>query len=77
MLLRQSLLPVAAGIVLGVAGAMAFSRMVEHLMDTADPIRIPMCAAAALLLAITASATVWAASRRIVRMDPMSILRAE
>ena len=77
MLLRQSLVPVAAGMVLGIAGAMAFGRMVEHLMDTADPIRVPLCAAAALLLAMTASLTVWAASRRIVRMDPMTVLRAE
>ena len=77
MLLRQSLVPVAAGMVLGIAGAMAFGRMVEHLMDTADPIRVPLCAAAALLLAMTASLTVWTASRRIVRMDPMTVLRAE
>jgi putative ABC transport system permease protein len=77
MLLRQSLLPVVAGMVLGVAGAMALGRMVEHLMDNADPIRVPLCAAAALLLAMTASLTVWTATRRIVRMDPMTVLRAE
>ena len=46
-------------------------------MDTADPIRVPMCAAAALLLAATAAATVWIATRRIVRLDPMRVLRAE
>ncbi|SPF54298.1 putative Macrolide transporter ATP-binding /permease protein [Candidatus Sulfopaludibacter sp. SbA4] len=77
MLLWQSLVPVAAGMVLGVAGAMAFGRMVEHLVDTADPIRIPMCAAAGVLLAATAAVTVWMATRRIVRMDPMRVLRAE
>jgi hypothetical protein len=36
-----------------------------------------MCAAAALLLATTASVTEWLAIQWIVGMDPMSILRAE
>ena len=77
MLLGQSLIPVAAGMALGAAGAMAMGRMVERLTDSADSIRATLCAAVALLLLAMAAITVWMATRRILRMDPMLALRAE
>jgi ABC-type lipoprotein release transport system permease subunit len=77
MLLRQGMLPVAAGVAAGVAGAIGLGRFLEHLMTSAEPVRAWTCAAAALLLAITAAAAVWTATRRIVQLDPMAVLRAE
>ena len=65
LMLGQSTLPVAAGIAAGVALARAY------------PLDGPTCAAAALSLSAAAAAAVWRATRRIVRMDPVSILRAD
>lgn len=77
MLLRQSLLPVAAGVVFGIAGSISLGGLAGALIDSVDPVRLPLCAAAAALLAATAAATVWTATRRITRLDPMRVLRAE
>jgi putative ABC transport system permease protein len=76
-LLRRSMLPVAAGMAGGVAGAAAFGRYLQSLVATAAPAGfLPCLAAAALLVAATAVA-VWTASSRIVRMDPAAALRSE
>jgi len=77
MLLRQSLLPVAAGVAAGIAGAIALSRFLQHLMESAQPVGAGTCATAALLLGLTAALAVWVATRRIVKFDPMRVLRAE
>jgi putative ABC transport system permease protein len=77
MLLRQSLMPVAAGMAMGIAGSLAMSRWIGSLMVHSAPIDVNSCAVAMLALTATAGLAVWKASRRIVRMDPMTILRAE
>ena len=77
MLLRESLLPVGAGMVGGVAAAAALGALIEHLMNGADAIGPTTCALAALVLLAVASVAVWTATRRIVRLDPMRVLRAE
>jgi putative ABC transport system permease protein len=76
-LLRQSLPPVAAGAAAGIAGAVALGRFLQHLMQSAEPVGAGTCALAALLLGITAALAVWTATRRVVKMDPMRVLRAE
>ncbi|HLK68899.1 MAG TPA: ABC transporter permease [Bryobacteraceae bacterium] len=77
MLLRQSLIPVAAGTLAGVAGAVLLGRWLEHLTVNTAPLDPTACGIALFTLATTAAGAVWKASRRVVRMDPMSILRAE
>jgi predicted permease len=76
MLLREGLLPVAAGTMAGVAASAALARVALHLIEGADPIGAATCGGAgALLLASTAFA-VWIATRRILRVDPVLALRA-
>jgi len=77
MLLRQGLAPAAVGILAGLAGAAGFEQVLQHLVEDVDPLNIATCAAAAGLLAVTAAAAVWRATRRIVLLDPMRVLRAE
>ena len=77
MLLRQGLVPVAVGAVAGTAGALGLGRFLEHLLRSAEPVGPAICGAAALSLGLTASAALWFATRRIVKLDPMRVLRAE
>ncbi|MBZ5582264.1 MAG: ADOP family duplicated permease [Acidobacteriia bacterium] len=76
-LLREGLLPVAAGMAAGVAGAAALGQFLRHLMRSAEPVGAWTCAAGALLLAASAAMAVWNATRRVARMDPMAALRTE
>lgn len=77
MLLRQGLVPVAAGVAAGLAGASLLGSFLQHLMRSAKPLSGEADAMSALLLGSTAALAVWTATRRIVKMDPMRILRAE
>jgi predicted permease len=77
LLLRQSLLPVAAGMACGVAGAIGLGRFLEHLLDTAQRVDVLTCGVAAVLLAAIAAAAIWSATQRVLRLDPMQILRSE
>jgi putative ABC transport system permease protein len=77
MLLRQSLLPVAVGMAGGIAGAVGLGQFLQHLMEGAQRVDTATCAVAAVLLALVAAAAVWSATQRILRLDPMQVLRAE
>jgi putative ABC transport system permease protein len=77
MLLRQNMIPVIVGVAVGVAGAFGLSRFLQHLMETAEPVNALACGLAVLILVAAAITAVWTASSRILRMDPMTILRAE
>jgi predicted permease len=77
MLLLESLLPVAIGLAAGVAGAFALGRFLGHLMDSAQRVDGLTCAVAAVVLAVIAAVAVWSATQRILRLDPMQVLRAE
>ena len=77
LLLRQSLLPVAIGAIAGVAGTLGVGRFIEHLLDAAQSVDFLTCAIAAITLAAIASLAVWSATQRILRLDPMQVLRAE
>jgi predicted permease len=77
MLLWQGLLMVAAGAIPGIAGARLTGRFLESLMDGAKPIGLAASAGLVLLFALTASASIWSATRSIARLDITSILRSE
>ena len=77
MLLRQSLLPVTAGMIAGIAAALWLGRFIRHLVENAQPAGPWMCGAAALALLATSAAAVWTATRRVTQVDPMSALKAE
>ncbi len=76
-LLRESLLMVAAGAIPGIAGARLTGRFLEALVDGAKPIDWVASAGLVGFLALVASVGIWAATRRIAKMDIMEILRAD
>ncbi|MCU1232604.1 MAG: hypothetical protein JWP63_571, partial [Candidatus Solibacter sp.] len=76
-LLRQSLVPVLAGAAVGVAGAVALGRVAGHLIRTAEPVGGAACALAATVLATTAAIAICKATHRILRLDPIQVLRAD
>jgi putative ABC transport system permease protein len=77
VLLRQGLIPVAAGAVPGVAGAALSGRLLENLIAGAKSIDIYTCVFAVLLLAAIAALSIYAATRRIARLDIAEVLRAD
>ncbi len=77
MLLRQSLLMVAAGAIPGIAGARLTGRFLETLVDGAKPVDWGASAGLVVFLALVASMGIWAATRRIAKMDIMAMLRAD
>ena len=76
-LFRQGMTPIAAGMLAGIAGAAASGRILQHLIATIEPTGIAMCIVASLVLASAAAFSIWAATGRIVRLDPNAALRAE
>ena len=77
MLLREGLLPLACGLTVGVGAAMEFGKVVRYLVAGADTIGFAGCAAGAFVLAAAAAIALWSATRRVARLDPIRVLRAE
>ena len=77
LVLGQGFRLVLPGLALGIAGAFALTRVLEHLLfqtNTSDPltfvlVSVTLCAAAAIAC--------WLPARRAVKMDPMVALRQE
>jgi putative ABC transport system permease protein len=77
MVLGQALTPVAAGLALGIASALAAGRLVGSLLyevSTRDPLIVAVVAG---LLAAVAVAACWIPTRRATKVDPMEALRYE
>jgi len=77
MVFRQSAVVAAIGVVAGLAGALALTRLMGAILfgvSARDP--IAFVGAPLLLLAVLALAT-WLPARRAARVDPMDALRAE
>jgi predicted permease len=77
ILLWEGLLMVAAGAIPGIAGARLIGRFLEALVDAAKPVDMATSIGLVLFLALVASTSIWAATRRIARLDIIAILRAE
>ncbi len=77
MVFFQSMVPVAAGVAVGLACAAGLGRFLQYLMVSAQPAGIALCAIAALFIASVTASAVWTATNRIVRMDPIAALRVE
>lgn len=77
MLLRESVTPVAVGVIAGIAGSLAVGRAVQHWINAAEPADVWICAGAAGVLASAASLAIWTASRKVMKLDPVTVLRAE
>ncbi|MGB8521368.1 MAG: ABC transporter permease [Candidatus Acidiferrales bacterium] len=76
-LLRQGLLTVAAGAISGIACVMLTGRFLESLVDGAKSIDLTVVILLILFITLIASATIWAGTRRIARLDILDILRIE
>ncbi len=77
MVLRQGMRPVAIGLVIGIASALALSRLLQALlfeMKATDPW---VLASVMLLLTVTAAAACYAPALRAARVDPAIALRDE
>ena len=75
LVLREGMVPVAAGIVIGLAGAAMLARVMKSLLfgiDAFDPLTFGAVAAA---LAVVALAACYLPARRAMRVDPATSLR--
>jgi putative ABC transport system permease protein len=76
-LLRHGLLTVAVGAFFGIAGAMLTGRFLESLVDGTKSIDLATLISSILFIALIASASIWAGTRRIAQLDILEILRIE
>ena len=77
MVLRQGLAPILIGVFLGIAGAVALSRVLSGLLYGVEPLDpFTYVVAAILSLVIATVACVWPA-RRVTQIQPMIALRNE
>ena len=77
MLLRQGTIPVGAGAVAGIAGALELGPAAQHWIHAAEPASFTVCVGASVVLATAACVAIWTATRKVVKLDPMTVLRAD
>ena len=77
LVLGQGMMPVAAGVVLGLAGAFALTRFMESLLFGVTPTDPATFAAVSVLLASIAALASYLPARRATRVDPVTVLRQE
>jgi ABC-type antimicrobial peptide transport system permease subunit len=76
MVVREAVVLVALGIVVGGAGALALSRVMESLLyevSATDPATLAVVVA---LLTVVGAAAAWIPARRATRVDPLIALRS-
>jgi predicted permease len=76
MISRQAAVLVALGIGVGLAGAVALTRVLRALLFGVDPVDPLSMAAAAVVLAVVAAIASWVPARRAAGLDPAQALRA-
>ena len=77
LVIRQGMLPALIGLVLGMAGAFALTRLLTNQLyevKSTDP--LTYCAVAIALLAVALLAC-WLPARRVASLDPLAALRCE
>jgi putative ABC transport system permease protein len=77
LILSQSMRLVAAGVVIGLAGAWGLTRLIATELYRTPPVDPLIFGASATLMVAVAAIATWAPARRAVRVDPAIALRAE
>jgi putative ABC transport system permease protein len=77
LVLRQSILPVVAGCVLGAVGAVAAGRVVRSHLYGVSPVDPVAFGGATLLLLVVMVAASLVPARRAARVNPVEVLRQE
>lgn len=77
MVVRQGMVPVAGGLVAGLAAAVFVSRMIASQLFGVAPNDPTSISAVAILLSVVALFACWIPARRATRVDPLTALRFE
>jgi putative ABC transport system permease protein len=77
MIVRQGALVTLAGIAIGLAAALAGSRLIESLLYGVSSRDVGVFATTALMLLTVALFACWLPARRAARLDPLEALRAD
>ena len=77
LVLKQGMRPVAVGIILGFAGAVALSHVLSFLLFGVSPLDPLAFSSAAAFLIVVAALAAYFPARRAMRVDPMVALRYE
>ena len=77
LLVRQGLVSTAIGLGVGIAGALAVTRVLANLLFGVSTTDVSVFAGASVLLAVAAIGATYLPVRRATRVDPMIALRAE
>jgi putative ABC transport system permease protein len=77
MVLRRTAILAAAGVLLGTAGALAATRVLQNLLFEVKPRDTATFVSVAALLAVVALFAGWFPARRATRVDPLVALRYE
>jgi predicted permease len=76
-LLQQGLIPIAAGALPGIVGAVLSGRLLENLVEGAKSVNATTYAASVFFIALIAALGIWVATRPIACLDIVEILRTE
>lgn len=74
-IVRQSLTLMAAGLVVGVLGAIGLARLLSHMLFGISPADLPPYFLASGLFLVVGLAAAWFPARRAMRVDPLVALR--
>jgi ABC-type antimicrobial peptide transport system permease subunit len=77
LVLGSGAMPVVAGIVIGLGGAMSLARFLQSLLFQIRPVDAPSLAAVSALFLVVALAACVLPAWRAARIDPMTALRQE
>ncbi|HJR70317.1 MAG TPA: FtsX-like permease family protein, partial [Gammaproteobacteria bacterium] len=77
MVMKQGARMIVAGLVLGIAGALALGRVLAAQIPEVDAVDPAVLTVAVLLLTAAALVASWLPARRAARVDPMQALRQD
>jgi putative ABC transport system permease protein len=77
LILRQNLRTVAAGAVVGVAGAIGFAQLLKSVLHGLTPVDPVALTATVVILTLTAVLATWAPAQRAAAIDPAVTLRQD